>query len=313
VTALLDDRAALNAFWADNGYLFFRGVLSAPTVALVRDEIVRVLRENGFLEPGSDQPVWTGKGFTGFGTRPKAIYGLNLAARFFETPEVKQFLTRVLADEPVYLPIDVYRFTPPVSAEGVAEHMAPPHQDGFFNQGYNFRILWIPLMDVDERTGGVALAPGLFKRGLLHDPDNPPNFPIPDGAIADDAWARADYRAGDLLMIHPATPHGGLPNQSANLRLTMDMRIAAASDRCPVFGNVVSVSPEQIRLRARDGHEYSLALGDDTLVLPKPRTAIGRDDIATYWAPGDHAIVAVSDLDPGKATLVRKPSAQQYT
>lgn len=310
---MLGDRAALDEFWVRNGYLFFRGVFSDAAVAPVREEIMRVLADNGYIEPDRELPIWTGRGLSGFGTRPEAIYGRNLAERFFETAEVKQLLREIIDDEPVFLPIEVYRFTPPIGADGVGEHMAPPHQDGFFNQGYNFRILWIPLMDVDGPTGGLAIAPGAYKRGLLHDPEQPPNFPIPQGALDGATWARADYHVGDLLMMHPATPHGGLPNVSTKLRLTMDLRIGAESDRCPFVGRVVSIDAEHLAVRARDGRERSFVLDDDTYVLTRPRTAVSRHEIGGYWSPGDDVIVAVSDADPGRASLVRKPSAKQYS
>lgn len=305
-SALVEDRRGLDKFWQNNGYLFLRGVFSESTIASVRDPLVHVLTEYGFVQPGSSPPAWSGRDFSDFGTRPQSIYELNLAENFFETPEVKHLLARVLGEEPVYVPIDVYRFTPPVTAGGAEKHVGLPHQDGYFNRGYNFRILWVPLIDVDERTGGLALAPGAYKRGHLHNPDEPPSFPIPKDAISEDEWARADYRAGDLLMMHQDTPHGGLTNHSANLRLTMDFRIAAASDRCPVFGNVVSVSPDEIRVRSRDGHERTFALDDNTFVLRVPGIArIHRGDIEQHWKTNDHVIVGPSDTDPNRAALIR--------
>ncbi|MGH9158716.1 MAG: phytanoyl-CoA dioxygenase family protein [Vicinamibacteraceae bacterium] len=51
-------------------------------------------------------------------------------------------------------------------------YVTPVHQDHFFiRQTPRFRTLWIPIMDIGEAVGGLALASGSHELGLLQPVD----------------------------------------------------------------------------------------------------------------------------------------------
>src|SRR5690348_9473475 len=56
----LDGPEQLGAILAEEGYLFFRSVLDASTVQLVKDDFIQVLLKQGVVKPGVSEPVWTG-------------------------------------------------------------------------------------------------------------------------------------------------------------------------------------------------------------------------------------------------------------
>ena len=57
-----DDGEKLRSKLSDNGYLFFRGLLT-KTATKARDDIVRILKCHGYVEQNADpaEPTWTGK------------------------------------------------------------------------------------------------------------------------------------------------------------------------------------------------------------------------------------------------------------
>ena len=57
---LLDDHAALERFYEDNGYLFFRGVLNPDSVSRARDEMLAIAADHfGLVEKGDASARWT--------------------------------------------------------------------------------------------------------------------------------------------------------------------------------------------------------------------------------------------------------------
>jgi hypothetical protein len=305
----LGDRSGLDRIWDEQGYLFFRGTLDPDIVRPFREEMVSVLTEHGVAAADGESPAWTGKTLENAQGISGELHNLGLAERFFELPAVQELFEQLLGEPASFVPIVEYRYTTPTT--GVDASGFPPHQDGFFNPGIPFRICWVPLMTIDQNIGGLALVPGRHKAGYLHDPSREPKFPIPAGAIPDDAWHRTTYQAGDLLIMHRATPHSGLPNHSSGLRLTMDFRFTAASDPLPVVGEVRAVAPDSITVRLPDGSERAYAVDDTTYVRPRGKLAgskgaakVSRKELPDQFPVGERVMVA---QDKGKAVLVRTP------
>jgi hypothetical protein len=128
------------------------------------------------------------------------------------------------------------------------------HQDGQYSPGIEgFRPVWIPLMDIDEAVGGLILAPGQHKRGRLHNLAKSPVFPIAADTIPANAWATTTYRTGDVLVVHPWTPHVGMENRSDRVRFSIDTRVQSAANPSVVLGNVEAVDESSITLRDPNG------------------------------------------------------------
>ena len=122
----------------------------------------------------------------------------------------------------------------------------PPHQDYYFFRPAQFCTVWIPLMDIDASTGGLAIGRDSHKGGLhevwwkgkdyLGVAENPEQAEawLAEGAVVvagttkpsdtDCVWLRSDYRLGDVLIFHPLMMHTGVANTSDQVRISTDFR-----------------------------------------------------------------------------------------
>jgi hypothetical protein len=88
-------------------------------------------------------------------------------------------------------------------------------------------------MDIDQEVGGLAIAPGIHRQGLLDHVEADGVFSyifrgrkqmgIPLESVPQ-PWLTADYHAGDLLVFHNLMVHWALPNRSDRIRLSIDNR-----------------------------------------------------------------------------------------
>lgn len=61
------------------------------------------------------------------------------------------FVDADVREPPFRLEITEYRISSPVT-------LSPgPHQDAFYNKGMECFTCWVPLMEIDERTGGLII------------------------------------------------------------------------------------------------------------------------------------------------------------
>jgi hypothetical protein len=111
----------------------------------------------------------------------------------------------------------------------------------------------MPLMMINEDIGGLVLAEGMHKAGYLHNLAKPPNFPIPADCIPEDRWATTVFHTGDVLVIHPCTPHVGMENRSDMVRFSIDTRVQSASNPSMLLGNIAATSANSITLRTAMG------------------------------------------------------------
>jgi len=296
---LTGDRQALEDRMEADGYLFFRGALPQAAVTRLRESVLQVLRSHGFVDDG-DAGTWTGKDVAPFGTHPPELHDLALWQGFVADAGVNAFFEGLFGEAVWWVPIAQYRFTAP-TPRGDAEPFAGRHQDGFYNESIPFRTAWIPLVDIDEEVGGLALVPGWHRRGWLHDLSNPPIYPIAAGTIPADAWHRSDYHPGDVVVFDRHTPHVGLPNRSDRLRLSIDVRAMPASGPLPIVGKITAVGDGNLTVRREDGEELTLVVDENTYI----RVEKGRRIALSELKVGTPALVAHED---GRAIVVRKPT-----
>jgi len=116
----------------------------------------------------------------------------------------------------------------------------PLHNGMYEHQDYRvFGIVdmftvWVPLIPIDRNLGGLLIRKGGHRHGVVQ---RRPMEPAPD-------WATTDYQVGDALVFHALTPHAALPNNTDQLRLSIDIRFQSA--RVPllsVFDYAVSGHP----------------------------------------------------------------------
>jgi 1-deoxypentalenic acid 11beta-hydroxylase len=242
----LDDPERLNAQFAEDGYLFFRGVLEG--VESVKREFVRVLQAQGAVKDGASEPVWTGMNVDQIDD--DGLYRARSVTELFESRHNIEICQRIFGE-----PVFVFR-SPTVrySLPHDPEHVSPPHQDYFFVRfNQEFRTFWIPLMDIDEEVGGLAIAPGVHKQGLFNHTEadhvysyvfkGRKQMGIPLESVPR-PWLTTDYHPGDVLVFHNLMVHWALPNRSDRIRLSID-------NRCQPINAIRTWQAEKSILEAR--------------------------------------------------------------
>jgi len=291
--ALLGDRAALDAAWERDGYWFFRDVLDRGAVGRLRGVYMNLLAELGMVDRDDPLARYTGKSLEGFPFRMDPLSEPKVWKPFVREPAVHGFFRRLLRDEPFWIPTVEYRATPP-AADRTRSRLDYVHQDGFYNKGIPFRICWIPLADIDADVGGLMLGEGLHRGPILHDLSRPPLYPIPDGAIPEDRWRRANYRPGDLLMMDLNTPHTGVSNHSDRFRLSMDIRVMGASESTPIIGRLTGVQPQAVSIEGDDGRGGCFKVDEATYCRGLDGKEIPLADIPLRFKVGDEVILAAN-------------------
>lgn len=266
---LIDDRAALDAAWERDGYWFFRGVLDPEALAALRTICLEVLDELGVIEPGhTDAAIYNGAPLEGYpivmGGDPDEDPLLARYPRdaFVNHPNVKALFEKLFGDEVFWVPNTEFHAVPPRPGHN-ASRFNYVHQDGSNNKGLPLRICWIPIAPISEESGGLAVTEGLHKP-RLGDFARPPAGINPDD-VPEQAWRRATYEPGDLLMFSLESPHSGLANQSEkHFRLSMDIRGMRRSDNVPAVGTVAAIDRNAVAIQTVDGEQQIFRLDEDT-------------------------------------------------
>ena len=105
------------------------------------------------------------------------------------------------------------------------EHTTPPHQDYPHVQGsFETYAVWIPLCYCSKKIGGISIASGTNKEGIL---PILPSMGAGGMAVKDKyktQWRHNSMNYGDILIFNCMTVHKGIANTSKRLRISIDMR-----------------------------------------------------------------------------------------
>ena len=295
---LLDDHTALERFYDENGYLLLRGVLDPGSVAEARDAMLAVAAKIGLVEPGDETGMWTGKPMVGMLEESELYAGIS--GKLIEHPANLAVMEKVLGESACTVPIVQYRTYPPNErASGVV------HQDGFYSPGIQaYKPVWISLTPCTREMGGLALAVGQNKRGYLHNVGKPSPYPFPRDAVPDVSWATTDYMPGDVLIVHPSTPHCGMPNRSDRLRVSFDTRVQSAANPSAFAATVTRVTPDSITIDAVGAGERTFSVDENTFIrVLSPGVREPFAAFADYTQPGMRLVVV---SDGSRAVMLRK-------
>ena len=234
-TAAAGDPTRLKALLAEHGYLLLRGALNRDLVQRVRDDLIAVLHDCNILESPAAPPIWSGgpapteEEYLAYYERAVQLDSFN---RLAESAEVRAVMEAIY-DGPVQVwEQRLLRIIPP-DPDGAAPLGVGAHQDGSPQLGYltqDFSTAWIPLTDIDERLGGLAVVPGSHRGGVRAQTGSASSslrtaktqtFEAPS---AGEQWVTSTYRPGDLIVFASMTLHKGQPNTSDRLRLSCDFR-----------------------------------------------------------------------------------------
>jgi hypothetical protein len=298
----LADPRRLDAQYNDEGYLFFRNVLDPTAVATLKRDLVKILIEHGYVLPGSEEPVWTGKALVGgkagtAGPELQDAYDrLQLWERFVEQPKIRAVFEKIAGEPIEFIPVAYFRIRLP------GDDLILWHQDGFYAQGINARTAWVPLMHIDPDLGGLQIAAGMNKR-YLHDETM---APIPVNAIPEHCRRGGTYEPGDVVIFSCMTPHTGLPNvaPSRQIRLSLDVRFIGQSQReNVVIGNLVEKGHDFIVVTRNSGERETLKVTDKTTLRQTAGAPVNGVDLSQWdMKLGEQVMASRQD---GVASYVR--------
>ncbi|MFE7129649.1 phytanoyl-CoA dioxygenase family protein [Streptomyces sp. NPDC057638] len=228
---LLRDRAALTRRLATDGYVFLPGFLPARRIAAVRDAVLALAREAGWLlpgDPGDPHPltnpaaaVWPPD--PRYARVHRQMWSCRALHALLHAPALLTLLESLLGGQVLVHPRKVLRVVHPRS------HGAPPesgwHQDHPGVQGSPRTLtVWTPLTPVTADSGSLCVLPASHGHGQL---------PLRLSNEAVVGW-EADVRPssclggplapGDILVLGTFTVHRGTPNISRSLRISADCR-----------------------------------------------------------------------------------------
>jgi ectoine hydroxylase-related dioxygenase (phytanoyl-CoA dioxygenase family) len=228
---LLADPEALREQFDREGYLYFRQVLDRDAVKAVRRDILAVLADAGWTEGGfppsgrcvtvplrEDDPA-----FLEVYRQVQRIESLHALAHHRTMTEITR---AVLGDTAFPHPLKIARLNFPDSYET----STPPHQDYPNNQGTPLlTAAWVPMCDMTDGLGGLAVLRGSHKWGLLpvagHMGAGNRCAVVPPDMAEECRWVTTDFMMGDVLLFPSLTVHAALHNASEfDMRLSVDFR-----------------------------------------------------------------------------------------
>lgn len=309
---LLGDKAALDAAFARDGYLFFRNVVDREILDKLAQAFLGELKAAGVVDRDAKEPIHNGSiaridydALAGMRLKQKSAW-----VEFVDHPKFVGFIEQVVGGKARRLPVAETRMIPPDTGDDLNRiRFFGEHQDGFFNEGYRFFGCWVPIWDGSRATGGLVVAEGSHRLGLLHDASKPPEYLIPTGTIPDSAWRTTDFRAGDLLMFDHKIVHSGLRNRSDNyFRVSIDVRFLAVDDAGPIDGTFVSASDKDVTIKDMSGAMRTFPFDAKSFCRGVGKAEYGRrypvTEISRHYKPGHGVLVTVEN---GAMRMLREP------
>jgi hypothetical protein len=227
------DAGVLRDRLANDGYLFFRGLLPTDVVGGVHAQLARILYDSDWLDRDADplQLVASGRaveeGSAGFFGAYTAIQSTEAFHRLAVRPELLSLTSLLLGEQSFAHPAHICRIAPP----SPGANPTPIHQDYRFIQGsVDTLTTWLPLSAAPPEIGGLRVLAGSPRLGVL--PVKASDGPGMMRAEADEnhpEWRTTSYQPGDVLLFGSLTVHGAMPNRTKRLRLSADFRYQALS------------------------------------------------------------------------------------
>ena len=223
---LLGDAGALRRRLAEDGYLFFRGLLPVAEVRAAGAGVLAELRRGGWVDdrgiPSVDRRALNSMEALGDPAFRAAITSPAFNQLPYLAP-LRGLIRLILGPQAFSYPAKVLRAVYPEGPPGVARGRYV-HQDYAVSGVQDMLTTWVPLMEIPVRLGGLAVRPGSH----LGRPQRPRVLRRDERG-----WAAAHYQEGDALVFHCLTSHAALPNRGMSLRLSGDFRWQRPDQRVP--------------------------------------------------------------------------------
>ena len=223
----VDGPDAIRASFEENGYLLFKGVLDRDLVLTAKAEAVAELQRQGVVKEGGSQPVAM-PGLTSGDVDDDPLYALTSYLEIMASDRLREAIDFAYGEPGYIAPSVGFRYSMPTDAV----YLTPNHQDHFFiRQTDQFRMIWIPLMDLELANGGLVLAAGSHRRGVRDHVELPGVLSYgfkgrtQKGILPENVggvWSSSAMEAGDFLMFHSCAVHRAIPNTSDLVRLSIN-------------------------------------------------------------------------------------------
>ena len=222
-----DDPADIRRSFDENGYLFFKNVLDRDLVLEAKAQLTGALRAQGFVREDSTDPV-VRPGTTAIEIDSDPLHDLKSPEELMASPAL-QLAVDLAYGEKGYIARSLgIRYSMPTDEA----YLTPAHQDYFYiRETDEFRMIWIPVMDIDIVNGGLTIAAGSHKHGLMEhvEAEGVYSYSLKGrtqkGVTPDNihgVWTSSPFEMGDLLMFHSCVVHRALPNTSDLVRLSLN-------------------------------------------------------------------------------------------
>jgi hypothetical protein len=218
--ALLGDAQALRRRLAEDGYVFFTGLLPAAEIGAAAVVVFNQLRQGGWTDNQGGVPARPCAPTVREALGDPAFRAAITSPAFNRIPyldQLRRVIRMILGPRAFSYPSKVLRAVCPEdrpARTGITRGRYV-HQDYAVGGVQDMLTTWIPLTDIPVRLGGLAVLPGSH----LGPPLRPRVL-----SQREAGWATTSYRAGDALIFHSLTSHAALPNRAAALRLSGDFR-----------------------------------------------------------------------------------------
>jgi hypothetical protein len=228
-------------FFQRQGYVTYPGLIPKPIIAGLReflesnvdDALTKVSGELGGLDkdiPSSVRRLDDEGRLGDLSKTAKSILSghfpleVRLSRNFWEVPKCmafRQMLGAMISTDRVFMHMPpAARFVLP----GNLHAGVPAHQDvAYGSHMSDFITVWVPLVDIDEHCGGVAVFEASHVASL--------DVPQHDGEfwlrpLSTNGFRRVECRlnAGDALVLHKYVIHESVGNRSDRTRLSVDFR-----------------------------------------------------------------------------------------
>ena len=241
-TGLVKDRDRLLEHSRQNGYLFFPGLLPVEPVLALRRQVLQVAEQHKLLEQGTHSDA---------GIRRKGVFiceqdGSETFRNFYVDVQKLRLFHELPHHERIVRVLEVLfgtsvfihpRHICHVIFPGKHQYTTPPHQDFSPVRGSQETwTVWTPLGDCDAELGGLAIARGSNRHGLLEDGGVRSWELIEDNT----EWAWNPFKCGDVVMFHSLTIHRGRDNVTEDrIRLATSARYQSVNE--PVDEDALTV------------------------------------------------------------------------
>jgi ectoine hydroxylase-related dioxygenase (phytanoyl-CoA dioxygenase family) len=236
---LLDQPTTLKKRLQEDGYLFFRNLVDPEPLHNLLVNILNICKKHNWLLQGSKLLDRKGRadayeGYFEFTDVYRELQKLEDFHGLPHHPKIISTLSAILGGQVFPHPRNIARVTLP----GSAKMTTPSHQDYVFIQGsQEFYTVWFPLCDCPEELGGLIVARGSHKNGILptHEAEGTGGL----CSIVDDEaqeWLGSDFRSGDIIIFHSLTVHKAYPNVTEDLlRISCDFRYQTLAEPVVVW------------------------------------------------------------------------------